>query len=120
MAVKRPGFNNASGSRNRRVNRYANAGDNRPDRRHKVVAGTTIGFNTVPTPDEVTDSANGLGGYEVGEYIGVEGSTGNDGVLSVQTVAAGALGVNEALTLEGAGAAVRLASLNNEIVNRFS
>ena len=36
------------------MNRYAAAGDNREDRRHKEARGTTIGYDTVPTPDEIT------------------------------------------------------------------
>lgn len=116
--TKKPGFSDFKLSRNRRVNRFVFG--NRADVRHKLVEGTTIGFDTVPTPDEVTDSANGLGGFRFGEYIRVDGSTSNDGELSVQSVTAGALGVEQALTLEAAGAAVRLTSLNNEIVNRFS
>lgn len=113
MAVKKPGFSNAVGSRNRRVNRFAAAGDNREDRRHKQNEGTTIGFDTVPTPDEITDSANGLAQYAVDEVVESEGSTSNDGVDIVQSVAAGALGVDDALTLEAAGAQVTLRSRNN-------
>ncbi len=114
MAVKRPGFSNAVGERNRRVNRFAAAGDNREDRRHKQVEGTTIGFDTVPTPDEITDSASGLAGFEVDEVVESEGSTSNDGVDVVQSVAAGALGVDDALTLEVAGAQVTVRSRNNK------
>ena len=94
MAVKKPGFSNAVGSRNRRVNRYAAAGDNREDRRHKEARGTTIGYDTVPTPDEITDSGNNLAQFAVDEVVESEGSTSNDGVDVVQTVAAGALGVD--------------------------
>lgn len=113
MAVKKPGFDNSVGNRNRRVNRFALAGGNETDRRHKEARGTTIGFDTVPAPDEITDSANGLAGFEVDEVVETEGSTSNDGVDIVQTVAAGALGVDDALTLEAAGADVRLSSRNN-------
>ena len=119
MATKKPGFDNALLARNRRVNRYLNAGDNIADRRHKDVAGTTIGFDTVPAPDEITDSGNGLAGFEVNEHIQIQGSTSNDGEDVVQTVAAGALGVDAAVTLEGAGAAVTLRSQNNLRPSRF-
>lgn len=120
MAVKKPGFSNAVGSRNRRVNRYAAAGDNREDRRHKEVRGTTIGYDTVPAPDEITDSGNGLAGFEVDEVVNSQGSTSNDGDDIVQTVAAGALGVDDAVTLEAAGAAITLSSRNNRIESRLS
>ena len=114
MAVKKPGFSNAVGSRNRRVNRYAAAGDNREDRRHKEARGTTIGYDTVPTPDEITDSGNNLAQFAVDEVVESEGSTSNDGVDVVQTVAAGALGVDDAVTLEAASADIRLSSRNNK------
>ena len=120
MAVKKPGFDNAVGNRNRRVNRYAAAGDNREDRRHKQTAGTTIGHDDVPTPSEITDSGNGLAGYEVNEVVETEGSVSNDGVDVVQTVAAGALGVDDSLTTEAAGGAVTVRSRNNRIESRFS
>jgi len=121
MAVKRPGFDDAIGVRNRRVNRFGNSGaDNNPDRRHKSVGGTTIAFDTGPSPDEITDSANGLGGFSVNEHLSTEGSDNNDGVDTVQTVAAGALGVDAAVTAETAAAAIVLRSLNNAHQSRFS
>ena len=120
MASKKPGFDNALLTRNRRSNRYDNSGaDNRADRRHKQVAGTTIGFDTVPAPDEITDSGNGLAGFQVDEHVQTQGSTSNDGEDVVQTVAAGALGVDAAVTLESAGAAVTLRSQNNLHPSRF-
>ena len=120
MAVKNPGFDNAVGARNRRVSRYAAAGDNRPDRRHKEVRGTTIGYDTVPAPDEITDSGNGLAVFAVNEVINSQGSTSNDGDDIVATVAAGALGLDDAVTLEAAGAAVVLRTRNNVIESRLS
>ena len=120
MAVKKPGFDNAVGSRNRRVGRYLAAGDTRADRRHKEVRGTTIGYDTVPAPDEITDSGNGLAGFEINERVDSQGSTSNDGVDVVQTVAAGALGVDDAVTLEAASAAVVLRSRNNRIESRLA
>ena len=120
MAVKKPGFNNGVGTRNTRVNRFTVTGGNREDRRHKSVAGTTIGYDTVPAPDEITDSGNGLAVFEVDEVVESQGSTSNDGVDIVQTVAAGALGVDDAVTLEAAGAAIILSSRNNRIESRLS
>jgi hypothetical protein len=114
MAAKKPGFDNSVGNRNRRVNRYGNSGaDNRVQRRLLEARGITIGFDTVPTPDEITDSASGLGDFNVDEVIQIEGSASNDGVDVVQTVAADALGVDDALTLEAAGADVIVKSRNN-------
>lgn len=120
MAVKRPGFNNAPGSRNRRVNRYLASGDNRMDRRHKEINGTTIGHDDVPTPSEITDSGNGLAGFEVNEVVQTQGSSNNEGNDIVQTVAAGALGVDDALTTEAAGGQVSVRSRNNRIESRLS
>jgi hypothetical protein len=117
-AVKKPGLDNSVGNRNRRVNRYVIG--NRMDRRHKEARGTTIGYDTVPTPDEITDSGNNLAQFAVDEVVESAGSTSNDGVDVVQSVAAGALGVDDALTLEAAGADVRLRSLNNRRDSRFS
>ena len=119
MAVKNPGFDNAAGNRNRRVSRYLNAGDNIADVRHKEVAGTTIGHDDVPTPSEITDSGNGLAGFEVDEIVETEGSASNDGPDTVQTVLAGALGVDDSLTTEAAGGQVRVKSLNNRQGSRF-
>ncbi len=118
MAVKAPGFDNAVGNRNRRVGRYLAAGDNRADRRHKVVAADTIAYTDTPTPDEITDSGDGLGIFQVNEVINSYGSTSNDGNDIVQTVAVGALGVDDAVTDEAASADIILTSLNNRVDRR--
>ena len=110
--TKAPGFDNTTGNRNRRVNRYA-GNLNRTAQRHKEVNGTTIGHDDVPTPSEITDSGNGLAGFEVNEVVNSQGSTSNDGDDIVQTVAAGALGLDDAVTLEAASAAVVLTTRNN-------
>lgn len=116
MAVKDPGVVGG-----RRVNRYAGSEGNRADRRHKLVNGTGIDFDTVPVPDEIGDTGNGLAVFEVDESIRVEGSTSNDGAYTVQTVAAGALGVDEALPLtEVAGDDVSINSRNNRRDSAFS
>ena len=117
--TKRPGFNNVSGSRNRRVNRYA-GNLNRMHRRHHEVNGITIGHNDVPTPSEITDSGNGLARFEVDEEVQTQGSTNNEGNDVVQTVAAGALGVDDAVTTEAAGAAVSIRSRNNLRDGKFT
>lgn len=122
MAVKKPGFSNVAGSRNTRVNRYAAVGDNREDRRHKQIEGTTLGHNDVPTPSEITDSGSGLAvlGFQVDELIESEGTVSNDGLDIIQTIAAGALGVDAALTTEAAGGQVTVRSRNNRIESRLA
>lgn len=120
MAVKNPGFDNAVGNRNRRVNRFLAAGNNNIDKRQKEVHGTTIGHDAVPTPDEITDSGNGLAGFEVDEVVQTQGSANNEGDDIVQTVAAGALGVDGAVTTEAAGAALSIRSRNNLRESRFA
>lgn len=119
MATKKPGFNNALLARNRRNNRYDASGDNQSDRRHKELNAITISFDSVPTPDELKDSANGLAGFEVDEHVQTQGSATNDGEDIVQTVAAGVLGVDGSLTTEAAGAAMTVRSQNNLRPSRF-
>lgn len=114
MAVKKPGFSNAVGSRNRRVNRFAQADGNREDRRHKEVSGVGIDYDTLPDPDEIGDTGNRLAQFEVDEVIESEGSTSNDGVDIVQSVAAANLGVDDALSAEAAGAQITVRSRNNK------
>lgn len=121
--AKRPGFDNRVGNRNRRISRYASqvaGGGNRTSKRHKEVHGTTIGHDAVPTPDEITDSGNGLAGFEVHEVVQTQGSANNEGDDVVQTVVAGALGVDDGLTTEAAGAALSIRSRNNVREGKFS
>ena len=120
MAVKKPGFNNAVSNRNRRVNRYAATGDNIADRRHKEVRADTIAYDTGADPDEITDSGDGLAGFEINERIDTQGSDDNDGVDVVQSVLAGALGVDDSVTAESAGADIVLRSRNNRIESRLA
>ena len=122
MAVRKPGFDNSSGNRNRRVNRYTyslNSEPNRADRRHKQVGpAITIGFTN---PDLIGDSGNGLGVFQDAEIIDLLGSTSNDGVYEADAVVAGQIEtVEQTILLEAAGDSVSIRSLNNEIVNRFS
>lgn len=116
--AKKPGFDNSVGNRNRRVNRYASG--NNVDRRHKEARGTTIAYDTVADPDEITDSASQLAQFEVDEVVESEGSTSNNGPDIVASVAAGALGVDDAVTAEAAGADIRLRTRNNRRESRFS
>lgn len=121
--AKRPGLDNSVGNRNRRINRFGSqaiGSGNRTSKRHKEVRGTTIGHDDVPTPSEITDSGNGLAGFEVNEVVETQGSANNEGPDIVQTVAAGALGVDDALTTEAAGAAISIRSRNNRREGKYS
>ena len=121
--AKRPGFDNSVGNRNRRIGRYgsqAAGSGNRTSKRHKEINGTTIGHDDVPTPSEITDSGNGLAGFEVNEVVQTQGSANNEGDDIVQTVAAGALGVDDDVTTEAAGGAVSVRSRNNLREGRFT
>ncbi len=123
MAVKSPGFDNSVGNRNRRLGRYGSqaiGAGNRTDRRHKEVRAATIAYDVGPDPDEITDSGDALGGFEVNEVINSQGSTSNDGDDIVQSVAIGALGVDAELAAESAGAAIVLTSRNNMQETRFA
>ena len=116
MAKRKPGFDEASGSRGRRVNRYAAAGDNDTDNRHKDVHGTTISFTA---PDIISDSGSDFAKFRVGEFITVEGSAGQDGTYEIATVVAGQLDtVEQTITTEGGGAVMSVRSDNNRNVNR--
>lgn len=118
MAVKRPGFDNAAGSRNRRVNRYAATDGNQTDRRHKQERNTGLAF---VSPDQITDTADELGQFEVGEYVDAEGSTAQDGTYEVATVVIGQLDmVEQTITAEGAGPDIVIRSRNNRIDSRLS
>jgi hypothetical protein len=117
MAVKDPGFNGAAGNRNRRVNRFATAGNNRADIRHKQTREITLAF---VSPDQVTDSGNDLAKFEVGEYVDAERSVAQDGVYEVATVVAGQLDmVEQTITAEIAGPDIVIRSRNNRVESRF-
>ena len=77
---------------------------------------TTIAFNNV-NPDTITDSANGLATFIVGQKLQVLGTTNNDGTdkIEVSTVAAGTLTLTTAssVTTEAAGASVTLIGRTN-------
>lgn len=115
--TKKPGFDNSAGNRNRRVNRFA-GNLNKSDIRHKRNDADTIAF---AAPDQITDSGNDLGKYEVAEFVDVAGSTAQDGEYEVATVVAGQLDmVEQTITLETAGPDIALRSLNNQRDSRFS
>lgn len=118
MAVKRPGFDNSSGNRNRRVSRFAAADGNDSDLRHKIVDGITLAF---VSPDQITDTGNGLGVFEVGEFVTVQGSIAQDGTYEIATVVAGQLDmVEQTITAEAAGPSIAINSRNNRQEGKFS
>lgn len=118
MAVKSPGFLDSAGNRNKRVNRFANAGDNRTDIRHKQARDITLAF---VTPDQITDSNNDLGKFRVGEFVDAEGSVAQDGEYEVATVVAGQLDmVEQTITNEAATPLITVRSRNNRIDSRLS
>jgi len=115
--TKDPGYNNASGSRNRRVNRYA-GNLNQHDRRHKLTDGITVAF---VSPDQITDSDDDFGKFEVGEFVDAQGSVAQDGTYEVATVVVGQLDmVEQTITAEGAGPSIAIRSLNNQRDGKFS
>lgn len=117
MAVKKPGFDNAVGNRNRRVSRYLNAGDNREDRRHKFVRDTTIAF---VSPDQITDTGNRFAQFESGEFIEPE-LTPEDGILEVDTAVAGQIDtIEQTISAQAAGADYLIKSRNNIHDARFA
>lgn len=118
MAVKNPGFDNDAGSRNRRVNRFTGSEGNRADRRHKLADGVGLAF---AAPDQITDTEDDLGQFEVGEFVDAQGSTAQDGSYDVATVVVGQLDmVEQTITLEAAGPSIAINSRNNRIESRLS
>jgi hypothetical protein len=116
MAVKKPGFNNTAGSRNRRTNRFV-AG-NREARRHRELAADTLAF---VSPDQITDTADLLARFELAEVVEAYGSVAQDGPYEVATVVVGQLDmVEQTITAESAGADIILTSRNNRIESRLS
>lgn len=118
MAVKAPGFDNSAGNRNRRVNRYAGTEGNRTDIRHKIADGVGLAF---AAPDQITDTGNDLGQFDVGEFVSAQGSTAQDGDYEVATVVAGQLDmVEQTITLEAAGPSIAINSRNNRVDSRLT
>ena len=65
-----------------------------------VFTGTTVSFEAT---DTIADSGDGFGIFAIGDMISLRGSTSNNGVFTVATVAAGAITVNETIVDEDAG-----------------
>jgi len=118
MAVKNPGFNDTPGSRNRRVNRYAAAGDNRTRKRHRWAQGVGLAF---VSPDQITDTDSDLAQFPVLDRVDVQGSVAQDANYEVATVVAGQLDmVEQTITAEGAGPSIAIRSRDNRIDSRLS
>ena len=81
-----------------------------------IYTASTIAF-VDSGPDTITDSANGFGDFEVGEHILVSGSTSNDGVYVIATVAAGTLTLQTAdeLTAEALGESVTISAMTKPV-----
>ena len=77
-----------------------------------ISALTTISFTS---PGTISDSANGLAIFAVGDVILVRGSASNDSVYTVVTAVAGAITVNEPVATEGAGATVSIYDITNYV-----
>lgn len=77
-----------------------------------ILQGTTFAYvDGGAGNDQITDSANGLAIFHVGDMITVEGSTSNDRTYEILAVAAGAIDVGTGLlTAEIAGDQTTLAS----------
>jgi hypothetical protein len=114
--AKRPGFDNSSGNRNRRVNRYA-GNLNRTDIRHKFTRGITIAF---VSPDQITDTGNDLAKFVPGEFIDLQLSP-EDGALEVDTAVAGQIDtIEQTIDAQAAGADYKIRSLNNQRDGKFT
>lgn len=67
---------------------------------------TTISFTA---PDTIGDTGSGLGIFSVGDYIRITGSTANDGIYEVDTVAPGTITlIEQTISSEGAGPSITL------------
>ena len=81
-----------------------------------ALSDTSISFTAAT--DRISDSNNGLGVFAEGDIISVRGSTDNDGVYSVETVAGdgSTLDINEdVLTDEAAGDSVSIYDIQNYV-----
>lgn len=85
------------------------SGSNFAEHAGTVVTDTSIAF-VDSNPDTITDSNNGLAGFSVGDRVKISGSTSNNKVVTVATVAAGTLTLiaGDSLTAEAAGDTVTL------------
>jgi hypothetical protein len=79
----------------------------------KVInAQVTISYTA---PNTIADSGSGLGGLIPGDIISVRGSTSNDGIYTVVTVAAGSITVNEPIVTEVAGDSTDIYDMNSYV-----
>lgn len=121
--TKSPGQDNLDGtlatqprSRNRRINRYtaqAVGGGNKTARRHRSVDDITLAF---VAPDQITDTANRMDQFRLGEFVEAEKSVAQDGPYEVATVVAGQLDmVEQTIGAEIAGPSILVKSLDNQV-----
>jgi hypothetical protein len=117
IAAKKPGFDNSAGNRNRRVGRFQNNA-NRTANRHRAVRDITIAS---VLPDQFTDSGNRFAQFRSGEFIEAQLFVAQDGTYEVDTAVAGQIDtIEQTITAEGAGADVRIKTLDNRRDSRFS
>jgi hypothetical protein len=119
--TKSPGFDQRSGNRNRRVNRYlsgAVGGGNHSSRRHRLADGVGLAF---VSPDQITDTENDLAKFNPIENVDVQGSVAQDGVYTVDTRVAGQLDmIEQTITAEIAGPSIAVRSLDNRRDGKFT
>jgi len=85
---------------------------------HSTAALSDITISFAAANDRISDSNNGLGVFSAGDIISVRGSTSNNGVYSVKTVAGdgSTLDINEnVLADEAAGASVSIYDVQNYV-----
>lgn len=99
-----------TGRLNTRKREGASAEDTRltQTRFERVITGALVRAATISFtgPGTIADSANGLGVFRIGQSIRVQGSTLNDNVYVVRTVAAGSITVE---SVNGQGVKTQIA-----------
>ena len=73
---------------------------------YEQVTAATISFEN--STQSIDDSGSGLGNFNVGDIVRVEGSASNNSDYIVTTVAAGSLGVDRGVVQESAGNSITL------------
>lgn len=81
-------------------------------------AADTLSFDSLTAT--VADSGNGLAWLEVGDKVTISGSVSNDGIVTVVSVLAGAVVVEEPLTDEVEGASVTLVRKDRVVRGTYS
>jgi len=88
----------------------------------RLAASITISFADTD-PDTILDSANAFvtSGFIAGMEVMVSGSTSNDGVYALATVAAGTLTLQsaDALTVEAAGESITITAFTHPVASNF-